>query len=37
MKYYEAKFTFSPYSDDAADLLAALIADAGFESFNNDG
>ena len=37
MKYYETKFTFSPYSDDAADLLAALIADAGFESFNNDG
>jgi ribosomal protein L11 methyltransferase len=33
MKYYEVKFTLSPLSADACDLLAALAGDAGFETF----
>jgi ribosomal protein L11 methyltransferase len=33
MKYLEAIFTLSPCSEDAADLLAALLGEAGFESF----
>jgi len=33
MKYYEVKFRLSPCSDDAADVLAALAAEAGFETF----
>ena len=33
MKYYEAKFTITPYSSDASDLLAALAGEAGFETF----
>ena len=35
MKYYEVAFTLSPYSADAADVLAAMIADVGFESFES--
>lgn len=31
--YYELRFTFEPADSDAADYLAALLADAGFESF----
>lgn len=31
--YKELKFSIEPYSDDASDLLAALLADVGFESF----
>ena len=34
MKYYEVKFTILPYSDDAADIVAALAGEAGFESFD---
>ena len=34
MKYSEAKFAITPYSEEASDLLAALIAEAGFESFD---
>ena len=33
MKYFEAKFTISPYSADASDLVAALAGEAGFETF----
>ena len=33
MKYFEVKFTLSPYSADAGDLLSALAGEAGFESF----
>ena len=33
MKYYEVKFTISPFSTDASDLLAALAGEAGFETF----
>ena len=33
MKYYEVKFTISPLSNDASDLLAALAGEAGFETF----
>ena len=33
MKYFEVEFTISPLSSDAADLLAALAGDAGFETF----
>lgn len=31
--YYKVEFKIKPYSEDAADLLAAFLADAGFESF----
>ena len=33
MKYFEVDFKLSPLSQDACDILAALTADAGFESF----
>ena len=33
MKYYEVEFTISPFSSDAADVLAALAGEAGFETF----
>ncbi len=33
MKYLELDFIISPYSRDAADILMALVADAGLESF----
>ena len=33
MKYYEVTFTLSPYSADAADILAAVGSEAGFETF----
>ena len=33
MKYFEVEFTISPFSADAADLLASLAGDAGFETF----
>ena len=33
MKYFEVEFTISPFSSDAADLLAAMVGDAGFETF----
>ena len=33
MKYFEAKFTISPYSADASDVLSAMAGEAGFESF----
>ena len=35
MKYYEVKFTLSPYNSDVADVLAALAGEAGFESFED--
>lgn len=34
MKYLEAKFTITPNSQDARDILAALASEAGFESFD---
>ena len=33
MKYFEVEFTISPFSGDAADLLAAMVGEAGFETF----
>ncbi len=33
MKYFEVDFQLSPLSQDACDILAALTADAGFETF----
>jgi ribosomal protein L11 methyltransferase len=33
MKYYEVKFNISPFSTDAADIVAALAGEAGFETF----
>ena len=33
MKYYKVTFTLSPYSADAADILAAVASEAGFETF----
>ncbi|MBR1548920.1 MAG: 50S ribosomal protein L11 methyltransferase [Prevotella sp.] len=33
MQYFEATFTITPCSQDACDILAALVAEAGFESF----
>ena len=35
MKYYEVNFTIKPYSQDASDLLAALLGDCGFETFTD--
>lgn len=35
MKYYEVRFTITPYSADAADILSAMAGDAGFESFES--
>lgn len=31
--YFQFNFTISPFNSDAADLLAAFLADIGFESF----
>ena len=33
MKYYEVTVCVSPYSEDACDILSALLADCGFETF----
>ena len=33
MKYFEVEFTISPFSSDAADLLAAIAGEVGFETF----
>lgn len=33
MKYFQIDFKISPYNSDAAELLAAIVADAGLESF----
>ena len=33
MKYFEVTFSVQPYSETAADVLSALTADIGFESF----
>ena len=33
MKYYEVELTITPCTQDAQDLLSALSAEAGFESF----
>lgn len=33
MKYYEVTFCVSPYNEDACDILSALLADSGFETF----
>lgn len=36
MKYYEVDFNIKPANNDAADILAALSGDTGFESFNHE-
>ena len=33
MKFFEVEFTILPFSTDAADLLAAIAGEAGFETF----
>lgn len=33
MKYYEVRFEIRPMNEDGADVLAALLAEAGFEAF----
>ncbi len=35
MKYFEAKFTISPYSSDASDILATMAGEVGFETFED--
>ena len=37
MKYYEVKFIITPYTPDAADVLSAMSAEAGFETFEDNG
>lgn len=37
MKYYEAEFTINPCTQDAQDILSALAAEAGFETFEETG
>lgn len=34
--YYALTFSLAPFSEDAADLLAAFLADIGFESFTSE-
>ena len=34
MKYYEVKCLLQPFSETAADLLSAMLAEIGFESFS---
>lgn len=36
MKYYEVTFYINPNSQDAKDIMAAMAADAGFESFEEN-
>jgi ribosomal protein L11 methyltransferase len=33
MKYYEVEFTMTPFNSDAADVLAAVAGETGFETF----
>ncbi len=35
MRYYSVEFHILPYSQDCCDILAALVADVGFESFSD--
>ena len=37
MNYYKVRFECEPCSEDITDLLAAFLADIGFESFEPDG
>ncbi len=37
MKYFEVTFHIAPYSQDAADVLSAMLADEGFEAFDTQG
>ena len=37
MKYTEVTFQIRPYSQTAADLLAALLGEQGFETFTEAG
>lgn len=37
MKYLEVKFNITPYDETAADILSAMAAEAGFETFINEG
>ena len=36
MKYYEVKCTLRPFSEAAADVLSAMLAEIGFESFSQE-
>jgi ribosomal protein L11 methyltransferase len=33
MKYYEVEMTITPCTQDAQDILSAMAAEAGFETF----
>ena len=33
MKYFEVKFTITPFDEITSDMLTALLGDAGFEAF----
>ena len=33
MKYFEVRFEITPYTEAAGDVLAASLADIGFETF----
>ena len=33
MKYFEVKFAITPPSQDASDILSAMLAEVGFEAF----
>ena len=37
MKYYEGKVIITPYTPDAANVLSAMSAEAGFETFEDNG
>ena len=37
MNYYKVRFECAPCSEDITDLLAAFLADLGYESFEPDG
>ena len=36
MNYYKVRFDCAPCSEDITDLLAAFLADIGYESFEPD-
>jgi ribosomal protein L11 methyltransferase len=35
MKYYEVDFTVIPYTQESTDVLSAMVADCGFEAFQD--
>ena len=35
MRYIELDFTITPYTEDASDVLSAMLADVGFDTFQS--